>query len=65
MIDALETIKPSFPKLDDEKLRELALARAALEAEPNANKNAGGKTDNQKPNNQKRTNKNQDKKKRG
>jgi PPK2 family polyphosphate:nucleotide phosphotransferase len=37
VIDALESIKPSFPKLDDEKLRELTLARAALEAEPNNN----------------------------
>jgi PPK2 family polyphosphate:nucleotide phosphotransferase len=38
VIDALELIKPSFPKLDDDKLRELTLARAALEAEPGANK---------------------------
>jgi PPK2 family polyphosphate:nucleotide phosphotransferase len=33
IIDALESIKPSFPKLDDDKMRELASARAALEAE--------------------------------
>jgi PPK2 family polyphosphate:nucleotide phosphotransferase len=32
-IDTLESIKPSFPTLDDEKKRELAAARAALEAE--------------------------------
>ena len=38
VIDALETIKPSFPKLDDEQLRELTLARAALEAEPGGKK---------------------------
>jgi len=45
VIDALETIKPSFPKLDDEKRRELTLARAALEAEPGARKEKadGGK----------------------
>ena len=41
VIDALESIKPSFPKLDDEKLRELTLARAALEAEPNNYKKSG------------------------
>jgi PPK2 family polyphosphate:nucleotide phosphotransferase len=33
VIEALESIKPSFPKLDDDKMRELASARAALEAE--------------------------------
>ena len=33
VIDALETIKPSFPKLDADKMRELAAAREALEAE--------------------------------
>jgi PPK2 family polyphosphate:nucleotide phosphotransferase len=33
IIDTLESIKPSFPKLDDDKRRELASARAALEAE--------------------------------
>ncbi len=44
VIDALETIKPSFPKLDAEKLRELTLARAALEAEAGAKKNAGDAT---------------------
>jgi PPK2 family polyphosphate:nucleotide phosphotransferase len=36
--DALEYIKPSFPKLDGEKLRELNVARAALEAEPGQKK---------------------------
>jgi PPK2 family polyphosphate:nucleotide phosphotransferase len=36
--DALETIKPSFPKLDGDKLRELNVARAALEAEPQKGK---------------------------
>ena len=54
VIEALDGIKPSFPKLDDEKLRELTLARAALEAEPNANKNTGGKTDKNKQNKKKR-----------
>src|SRR5262245_6186296 len=38
VIDALESIKPSFPKLDGEKLRELNTARAALEAEPQKGK---------------------------
>jgi hypothetical protein len=33
VIDALESIKPSFPKLDEDKMRELASARKALEAE--------------------------------
>jgi PPK2 family polyphosphate:nucleotide phosphotransferase len=33
VIEALESIKLSFPKLDDDKKRELASARAALEAE--------------------------------
>jgi len=33
VIDALESIKPSFPKVDGEKLNELQIARAALEAE--------------------------------
>ena len=33
VIDALESIKPTFPKVDGEKLRELNVARAALEAE--------------------------------
>jgi len=36
--DALESIKPSFPKVDGEKLRELNVARAALEAEPQKGK---------------------------
>jgi len=33
VVDALESIKPSFPKLDDDKMREFASARSALEAE--------------------------------
>jgi PPK2 family polyphosphate:nucleotide phosphotransferase len=33
IIDALESIKPSFPKLDDDQMRELTSVRAALEAE--------------------------------
>ena len=33
VIDTLESIKPSFPKLDDDKMREFASARSALEAE--------------------------------
>ena len=33
VVDALESIKPSFPKLDADKMRELAAAREALEAE--------------------------------
>jgi PPK2 family polyphosphate:nucleotide phosphotransferase len=33
IIDALESIKPSFPKLDDDQMRELGSVRAALEAE--------------------------------
>ena len=36
--DALESIKPSFPKLDGDKLSELNVARAALEAEPGQKK---------------------------
>jgi PPK2 family polyphosphate:nucleotide phosphotransferase len=36
--DALESIKPSFPKLDGDKLNELNVARAALEAEPGQKK---------------------------
>ena len=36
--DALESIKPSFPKLDGEKMNELNVARAALEAEPGQKK---------------------------
>ena len=50
VIDALETIKPSFPKLDDEKRRELTLARAALEAEPGARKEKadGGEAEKEK-----------------
>jgi PPK2 family polyphosphate:nucleotide phosphotransferase len=33
VIDALESIKPTFPKVDDDKMREFRSARAALEAE--------------------------------
>jgi len=42
--DALESIKPSFPKLDGDKLNELNVARAALEAEPQKGKNKKKKT---------------------
>jgi PPK2 family polyphosphate:nucleotide phosphotransferase len=41
VIDALESIKPSFPTVDGDKKRQLALARAALEAEAGSRK--GGK----------------------
>jgi PPK2 family polyphosphate:nucleotide phosphotransferase len=42
--DGLETIKPSFPKLDGEKLRELNVARAALEAQPGQKQGKAKKT---------------------
>ena len=42
IIDALESIKPSFPKLDDDQMRELASVRAALEAERQGKPKAPG-----------------------
>jgi PPK2 family polyphosphate:nucleotide phosphotransferase len=48
--DALEFMKPSFPKMDGEKLAELNVARAALEAEPGQkNKKKKSKADRPEP----------------
>ena len=47
--EALESIKPSFPKLDGDKLNDLNVARAALEAEPGQKKALKKKKKTQEP----------------
>jgi PPK2 family polyphosphate:nucleotide phosphotransferase len=48
VVDALRSISPSFPKVDGEQRRQLLLAKAALEAEPNGNGGEDGKRNTKK-----------------